>query len=222
MKVIPTLLTTTASEFIEQMALFQKYYQRIQLDIGDGDLVSNTTVQIDEIISLTEGKRVTFFPHVEFDFHLMVRDFEEELQKIKKMQSLGMKINTVLINAGLHPNILKLTDEYQFAIGLDTFPDITQVELARQYDLKTIPTIQVMTVTPGFQGSPFLPDMLLKIEHLRVENYKGIIMIDGGVNGETIPLIQSKKYTPDFLCIGSYLTKAGDQFEKRVQELNNL
>ncbi len=222
MQVIPTLLTTTNTEFVAQINLFQRHYSRIQLDIGDGHLVPNTTVQIDEMIKLIEGKQVTLFPSVEFDFHLMVHDFEKELQKIKKIQNLGVKINTVLINASLHPNILQLVNKYQFAIGLDIFPELSQVEIARQYDLKIIPTIQVMTVNPGFQGSPFLEDMLSKIEHLRVENYKGVIMIDGGVNDVTIPLIKSKKYTPDFLCIGSYLTKAGDQFERRVEELNNL
>lgn len=222
MQTIPTLLTTTPAEFTEQMALFQRYYTRIQLDVADGDLVPNNTVQIEEMIQLTEKNQVTVFPSVEFDFHLMVRDYTKELQKIKKMQSLGMKVNTVLVNAGLHPNILSFADEYQFAIGLDTFPNIDSRELARHYDLNTVPAIQIMTVNPGFQGSPFLPEMLLKIEQLRVDNYKGIIMIDGGVNEKTIPVIQAAKYQPDFLCIGSYLTKAGDEFEKRVEELKNV
>ncbi len=222
MQVIPTLLTTTTAEFTEQMDIFQRNYSRIQLDIADGDLVPNHTVQIDEMIQLIKKNRVPLFPSVEFDFHLMVRDFTKELNKIKKLQKLGVQVNTVLVNAALHPNIPALTNEYQFSIGLDTFPDITQAQLARQYDLKMIPTIQIMTVNPGFQGSPFLEEMLLKLEQLRRDNYKGTIMIDGGVNEVTIPLIQSKKYRPDFLCIGSYLTKAGDEFASRVKALKNV
>ena len=85
MKVIPTLLTTTKEEFIQQMELFQPYYSRIQLDIGDGNLVPNVTTQIDEIIELLDNKLVTFFPSVEFDFHLMVKDFENELPKIVRV-----------------------------------------------------------------------------------------------------------------------------------------
>ena len=82
MKTIPTLLTTTKDEFIKQMDIFQKYYSRIQLDMCDGNLVPNKTVQIDEIIELLDNKIVIFSPSVEFDFHMMVKDYEKELPKI--------------------------------------------------------------------------------------------------------------------------------------------
>lgn len=222
MKVIPTLLTTTKEEFIEQMKIFQPYYSRIQLDIGDGNLVSNVTTQIDEIIDLLDKGLVTFYPSVEFDFHLMVKDFEKELPKIVKLQENGMKVNTALINAGLQPDIPTLSTQYTFSLGLDIFPAVTVEDVVSRYDLDIIPAIQVMTVNPGFQGSPFLPDMLNKLEQLREQYYKNSLLIDGGVNEKTLPMISGKKYRPDFLCIGSYLTKAGDGLKNRVEELNNL
>lgn len=222
MNVIPTLLTTSKEEFIGQMKIFQPYYSRIQLDIGDGNLVPNVTTQIDEIIELLDNKLVTFFPSVEFDFHLMVKDFEKELPKIVKLQEKGMKVNTALVNAGLHPDISTLSTQYTFSLGLDIFPEVSIDEVAGRYDLDVIPAIQVMTVNPGFQGSPFLPDMLNKLEQLREQYYKNSLLIDGGVNEKTIPVISAKKYRPDFLCIGSYLTKAGDTFKERVQQLKNI
>lgn len=222
MKIIPTLLTTTTEEFIEQMELFQKNYSRIQLDITDGKLVPNLTVQIEEMIELIKNGKVTVSPHVIFDFHLMVHNYELELEKIVQLQELGMKVNLSLINADLHPDIPTLNPKYQFAIGLDIFPKVTIDEMARHYDLNYVPSIQIMTVNPGFQGSPFLPDMMQKIEQLRTQDYRGEIMIDGGVNHVTIPTITSKAYKPDFLCIGSYLTKAGELFEKRVKDLKEL
>lgn len=222
MKIIPTLLTTNTSEFIEQMALFQKYYSRIQLDITDGELVPNLTVQLPEIIDLVQDKEVIVSPNVIFDFHLMVNNYELALTEILTLQKLGMKVNLSLINAELHPDIPSLNPQYQFAIGLDISPNTPIDTLARHYDLDYIPSIQIMTVNPGFQGSPFLPEMINKIEQLRMQDYKGEIMIDGGVNNNTIPVISKKQYKPDFLCIGSYLTKAGDIFEERVKDLQEL
>lgn len=222
MKTIPTLLTTTKEEFIEQIEIFQKYYSRIQLDIADGKLVPNLTTQIDEIIELMQDKRIGISDKTTFDFHLMVDDFEVELKKIEKVQSLGVHVNLALVNAGKSPNILKLADEYEFSIGLDIFPSTQIDDLDHQYDLELIPSMQIMTVEPGFQGSPFLPKMLDKIEQLRLQDYIGEIMIDGGVNKQTIPEISSKKHTPDFICIGSYLTKAGNMLEKRVEGLKKL
>ncbi|CAN5214376.1 hypothetical protein BH09PAT2_BH09PAT2_10490 [soil metagenome] len=222
MNIIPTLLTTTIEEFIIQMDLFQKYYSRIQLDVTDGELVPNMTTQIDEMVELIANKKVEVLPDVSFDFHLMVKDYELALEKIVRLQKLGMKVNLSLINAGLHPDIPTLNPQYQFSIGLDISPNVLIDSIALHYDLSYIPSIQIMTVEPGFQGSPFLEEMLKKIEQLRTQGYSGEIMIDGGVNEKTIPIISSKTYTPDYLCIGSYLTKAGDIFEKRVSELKEL
>ena len=222
MNVIPTVLTTTKEEFVEQMELFQPLYSLIQLDIADGNLVPNRTTQIDEIIELLDSNLVTFSSSVEFDFHLMVKDYKAELAKIAKLQDKGIKVNTVLINAELHPDIPTLAPQYTFSLGLDIFPNIQINDIAKNYNLGYIPAIQVMTVNPGFQGSPFLPDMLNKLEQLREQYYKGLLLIDGGVNEKTLPAIQFTKVKPDFLCIGSYLTKAGDNLKSRVEELKKF
>lgn len=222
MNVIPTLLTTSKAEFIEQIALFQKYYNRIQLDIADGNLVPNITTQIEEIAELMRNDVINIEPYITYDFHLMVENFQYELEKIVELQELGMNVNLALINADKNPNIAQLSTNYTFSIGLDIFPDVSITESAQQYDLDYASAVQIMTVDPGFQGSPFLSNMLNKIEQLRELDYKKQIMIDGGVNSNTIPTIISKEYRPDFLCIGSYLTKAGDELEERVNRLQEL
>jgi pentose-5-phosphate-3-epimerase len=222
MQSIPTLLTTTRSEFIDQMDTYQRYFSRIQLDIADSTLAPNTTVQISEMISLWKEGHVTVYPHVEFDFHLMVKDFESRLQDIQKLQKIGMQVNTVLINANCSPHISELAEIYDFSIGLDVFPGVQISDITQKYDLSAIPAIQIMTVNPGFQGSPFLPEMLEKIEQLRLQEYKGDILIDGGVNDESLSLILAKLHKPNFLCIGSYFTKAGPLLEERITAMKIL
>lgn len=222
MKTVPTLLTTSTEEFIAQMNTFQRYFDRIQLDIADGNLVPNTTTQIDDILEAISEDRVTIFPNTTFDFHLMVADYEPELEKIVKIQEHNVRVNTVLINASHEINIGKLNSVYTFSIGLDVFPDTTIDNLAHEYDLDSVPNVQIMTVNPGFQGSPFLPQMLQKIEQLRVQHYNGEILIDGGVNSNTLQTISSRVYKPDIICIGSYLTKAGNDLDYRISELKKL
>jgi len=222
MKTVPTLLTTTPDEFIAQMNIFQRYYDRIQLDIADGNLVPNITTQIEGILDVIDHNEVIIFPNITFDFHLMVSDYKAELEKIVKIQEKNIQVNTVLINAEHEINISELNSLYTFSIGLDIFPNVTIDSLAYKYDLDYAPNIQIMTVNPGFQGSPFLTQMLQKVEQLRVQGYSGEILIDGGVNSNTLPTISSQSYKPDIICIGSYLTKAGRDLAHRVDELKKL
>jgi len=222
MRAIPTILTTSKEEFVSQIHLFQQYFSRIQLDIADGKLVPNKTTQIQEMVDLIEEKKITIDAKTVFDFHLMVEDFESELKDIQKLADLGIVVGLVLINAKKSPQVSQIQRSYPFAIGLDIFPDVHIAEIARKYNLNTLSGIQIMTVSPGFQGSPFLPDMLTKIQQLREHNYSGEILIDGGVNNDTLSIIQSHAYRPDILCLGSYLTKAGDELKARVSHLANL
>lgn len=222
MKIVPTLLTLDKFELSTQLELFQKYFKRIQIDVADGKLVPNVTTQLDEMIELVENSHVEILPRTSFDFHLMVENYKAELEKINHLQKINVKVNVVLINAKHNPKINKFYEQYNFAIGLDIFPSTQIDEIALHYNLNKISHIQVMTVEPGFQGSPFLPEMLNKITQLRDHHYSGEILIDGGVNSKTIPTIQSHKNQPDIICIGSYLTKAGDDLGNRINSLKRL
>lgn len=222
MKAIPTLLTTSDYEFMSQMELFQKYYHRIQLDIADGILVSNKTTQIQNIEAMLHDKEISLSPQTLVDFHLMVEDYQRELPKIERLQAMGMQVHLVLINATRQPDIDELYGLYNFSIGLDVFPSVQINTIARHYNLKKIGHIQIMTVEPGFQGSPFLPQMLYKIQQLRQQDYTGEILIDGGVNHATLPVILQAPSVPDIVCIGSYLTKSGADLAYRVNELKKF
>ncbi|MCA9371777.1 hypothetical protein KC726_02660 [Candidatus Woesebacteria bacterium] len=222
MQAIPTLLTTSKEEFETQILLFQTYFSRIQIDVADGQLVSNTTTSIEDIKTLIASGTIALSKELVLDFHLMVADFHGALSHIASLKEFGVNINCVLVNASLKPQIKELENTYGFSIGLDIFPQTEVKELAQQYDLNEVPAVQVMTVNPGFQGSPFLPGMLKKIIELRKYGYEKEILIDGGVNENTLPTILQQTELPDVLCIGSYLTKAGDELTKRVENLRKL
>ena len=222
MQTVPTLLTLDRIELSDQLELFQPYYDRIQIDVADGILVPNVTTQIDELTELASQGLVEIDSKMTFDFHLMVKNFKAEFEKIDQLIEQNISVNTVLINAGLHPKKDTLSENRNFSIGLDISPSTEIDDIAFHYDLSQIKHIQIMTVEPGYQGSPFLPEMLNKITQLRDHHYSGEILIDGGVNSKTIPTIQSHKNQPDIICIGSFLTKAGDDLGSRVSQLKLL
>lgn len=219
MQVIPTILTTTTQEFEEQMKLFPQYFTRIQLDIADGKLVPNKTVQIEEMVQLFESGSLPEMGRVTFDLHLMVENYHAELKKIQELTEF-VNVDAVLINVSLKPDLATLNELYPlFSIGLDINPEIQIEDVAQQYNLSTIPAIQIMSVNPGFQGSPFIPQVLEKFELLRNKNYRGLLFEDGGINDKTIPEIIAQQYKPDFLCVGSFLTKAGIELPNRMKYL---
>lgn len=206
MKVVPALLNKSTDEFSDQLTRLKKYHSHFQIDIADGIFVPNITIQINDLTSIFQSP-----PAIEsltFDFHLMVKDYEKEVKKLEKLAPT-IKIKTILIHAGVFPNYKILTATYpQFSFGIVLNPEDPVETIKTNNYFKFINDVQIMTVNPGFQGSPFIPEAVNKVEQIRAINYETKIYIDGAVNKETIPLILSHKETPDFLCIGSYLTKA--------------
>lgn len=77
-----------------------------------------------------------------------------------------------------------------------------------------------MSVIPGAQGKPFIEYTVNKVEQLRVLGYRSNIFLDGAVNNKTLPIINSYKFKPDFICPGSFLAKAKEEeLPKRVKYL---
>ena len=80
--------------------------------------------------------------------------------------------------------------DFNFGVALD-LEDGVNINVVKKY-----PLIQIMTIDLGFQGSPFQPEALAKITTLRQNQYSGQIVIDGGVNDQTLPQILENKGLP--------------------------
>lgn len=221
MKTIPSILEKNTASLFYQINRLSPYFNRFQIDIADGIFVPNKTVQIEEIEKTIRQSNNETLKQCIFDFHLMVKDFESEIKKLEELKKI-MKIGYIFIHysALLDFGFCHL-DLSSIPIGLTLNPRDQISTLARGYDLNEIPFIQIMSVTPGAQGNPFLEITLNKIEQLRDLGYRKDIFLDGAVNEKTIPIILSKKYQPDFICPGSYLTKAKD-LKKNVKYLSKL
>ena len=215
MQICPSILEPTVDSLVSTINRLSPFYKYFQIDIADGIFVPNKTVQIEDIRDTLNKDCLSF------DFHLMVKDYEKEIKKLEKLRNLITIKNVLIHYSALTTSYPLRPTPYSIPIGLTLNPQDQVNDLVRHYSLSNIPTIQIMSVTPGVQGNPFLPDTLNKIQQLRVLGYKSNIFLDGAVNDKTIPVINNLKYKPDVICPGSFLTKAKD-LEKNVKYLNIL
>lgn len=206
MKALPALLTNAKDEFIAQFHTLKPHFRTFQIDICDGKLVPNTTLSISEISEIFDGLNAAEIKPYVFDFDLMVTDIKPAVQALESLANKITINNVFLHSASSIPTKFPVSDSFTTGIAIDPPDSIADID--QRYGLNSIQAVQIMTVNPGFQGSPFLKEMLKKIDQLRLYGYKLPIYIDGGVNASSIPTIVSNNYKPDFCGIGSFLTKA--------------
>ncbi len=206
MQICPSMPEPTMDSLAATINRLSPFYNYFQIDIGDGIYVNNRTVQIEEIIK--NLNKFIKLDTLHFDFHLMVKDYISDINKLNELKKF-INIKNIFIHLSAIENFkMKIEELSSLPIGLTLNPQDQVDDLARHYNLNNIPTIQIMSVTPGVQGNPFLPDTLKKIEQIRVLGYRNEIFLDGAVNDKTLPFINEQKFKPDVVCPGSFLTKA--------------
>lgn len=205
MQVCPSILEYKDEDYFNTINKLSPYYKYFQIDFADGIYVDNKTAQFEEFVKLIPNYSKQF-SSLTFDFHFMVKYYESYLRKLQTIKEF-IKIKNVFIHYNLLPKIDILETKYQFPIGLVINPQDQVDDLVKQYSLNSISCLQIMSIEPGAQCKPFIPETLKKIEQLRVLGYRNKIFLDGAVNDKTIPIITSLKYKPDFICPGSFLAK---------------
>jgi len=84
--------------------------------------------------------------------------------------------------------------------------------------LESVDTVLVMTISSGFSGTPFLPQVLPKIRKIHEEYPNLPIEVDGGIGKETAPLVIENGATR--LVSTSYLFwKNKDRIAEAIEEL---
>ena len=207
MLIIPAILEKTFSQAKDKITKLSPYFSRFQIDIADGKAVSNKTLK-------TADFKTEEFSNLTLDFHLMVKNPEKELEALERKRNINLAFIDI---KSAKEEFFKTY--YPFEIGITLNPEDKPEELVQKSFFQRINHVLVMTVNPGFQGSPFLPEMLPKIKTLRGLGFKGKIYLDGGINDKTIKYIKPHKDSIYALCIGSYLTKA--QNPKNAKDVLN-
>lgn len=199
-QIIPAILSTTEEDFQRDLIRYNnaKSWEEgwIHIDFADNKFVPNKTIGIDSIEKFpTDFKK---------EAHLMV---EHPLEWVEKLNKLGFK--RVIFHIEAKDDTLKVIENIQklgMEVGIAINPD-TPIEKLVAFITK-INLVLIMSIVPGFQGQPFIPESLDKIRkayELISKNSSLVIGVDGHVTDENAKSIIDAGATE--LIVGSFLLK---------------
>jgi len=204
-KIIPAVIAKSQKEFKEKINKVKDFVDIIQLDFMDGEFVPNKSINFDFKIPSSD---------CEFEAHLMIQD------PLKWVEKHYKKVDTILVHFESCKDPQKVIDiakKKVKRIGFVLNPE-TPIDYIQNF-LDDIDQVLIMTVNPGFYGSPFLSEMIDKIKKLRKKCPNLDIEVDGGITDKTIGLVNGAG--ANLFVSGSYIVKS-DNVKKAIENLYTI
>ncbi len=192
--IIPSIIAKSQKQLNERINNVKKHASLIQLDVMDGKFVPNSSLNFNFKLPKSKCK---------YEAHLMVQKPEKWLAKHHR------KISTAIIHIESSTDInnaIEFAKSKKLKVGLALNPR-TKIEKIKPF-LNKISQVIVLTVTPGFYGSKFLPINLNKVKKLRKWKPNLNIEVDGGISPKTISKVN--KAGANMFISGSYTVDAKD------------
>lgn len=173
----------------------------LHLDVMDGMFVPNTSYNIEEI------KYIISNSNKKIDAHFMVKDPIKYLNELKEYNLEYFTFHVELYDV---KEIINKVKENNYKVGLSIKPN-TDINILKEY-LDDIDLILVMSVEPGMGGQTFIESTVDRINEIKnlIDNRNIKIAVDGGINNNTIKLINNA----DIAVVGSYITNSTNYQEK--------
>ncbi|KYK20055.1 hypothetical protein AYK24_10280 [Thermoplasmatales archaeon SG8-52-4] len=204
-EIIPAIIAKTQDELDNLIDKLGDLVETAQLDIMDNRFVPNTSLFFDFNLPKSSLK---------FEAHLMIEDPETWIEKNYQ------KVDTILIHYESCNNPKKIIAEVKRKdkrVGFVLNPETSLKNILNF--IEDIDQVLIMTVNPGFYGSPFLPEMLGKIRELRNMKSNLDIEVDGGITNKTIDLVN--KAGANMFVSGSYIMKS-DNVGRSIDTLKKI
>ncbi len=202
-QLIPSILETSKEKFLDTYAREIKLpgVERIQVDFGDGIFVPNKILSVTEIDVLN--------PAFHWEAHLMCR----EPRDFFDYEICGFK--TIILHYEAYPSVMELLAAIGSIKNAGLEPVVcikpeTDVAVLGEF-AGQIKQFQLMSVQPGFQGTPFIDSTYDRVKQLRQLLPSAIIEVDGGINETNIKQVAAAG--ADLIILGSAITKAGNMAE---------
>lgn len=203
--IIPAIIAKNQNELEEKILKVKDYVELIQLDLMDGKFVPNNSIDFNFKLPAT---------NCHFEAHLMIENPENWIEKNL------LKVDTILAHYETFNDpdaIIDLVKSKNKRVGFVLNPE-TSIQKIEKY-LNKIDQVLIMTVNPGFYGSPFLPEMLDKISQLRNIKSNLDIEVDGGITPETIQ--EAHKAGANMFVSGSYIVKSPN-VKEAIDNIKNM
>lgn len=196
--ITPAILTDSFEDFTTQVRRVEGLFSYAQIDVMDGKFVeTHSFAEVERVMEVKTG--------LQYELHLMVNDPYKELLRWGNIRNVFRVIFHAEALAD-PTNIIEEARARGLEIGVSLNPE-TPVSMIESY-VKDLDVVQFMTVHPGRQGSPFLPEMKEKISTFCQRGRRPRCTVDGGISAVTIREVAS--WGVDVCNVGSFLMKAPD------------
>ncbi len=196
-QIIPAILSTSEDDYArdvsryKQSSSFQKGW--IHIDFMDNIFVPNKSI---------EPSMVAKYPiNLHKEAHPMVA---HPLDRVDDLVKVGFE--RIIFHIEAEDDTAKCI-EYIRSKGLEVglaLNNETPIEKLQPF-IDKIDVVLVMTIEPGFQGQPFIPEALDKVRKIKSNNWSVKVGVDGHVKDTDAKQIVSSGV--DFMIVGSYLLK---------------
>lgn len=198
MKIAPSILSANFAKIAEQLNQTQEQCQYIHYDVMDGVFVPNLTFGAKILKDLKKISSQVFDVHLMIvNPHSLIKDFIDAGADIITFHYEAYDNKEEILST------LKMIKSKKVKCGLSVKPG-TDIKVLEEY-LPLLDNVLVMSVEPGFGGQKFMKNSIDKIKWLseQKENHDFTITVDGGINDETIHLIDAAG--ADIAVAGSYI-----------------
>lgn len=155
----------------------------IHLDVMDGHFVPTITVGP---LFVEACRRATKLP---LDAHLMVSNPDQHLEEFAKAGA-----DHITVHVETCPNLVQTIRKIK-SLGCKAGVTLNPLTPSSALDaaLPLVDLVLVMSVTPGYSGQAFMPEMIGKVEEIRNKlnalRSPAWLQVDGGMSVKTIPLM---------------------------------
>jgi len=210
-KIVPTLLTHSFTEFKEKLKKVEPFFNLVQIDIMDNKFVKNKTFY--EVHKVRKLKSYKGF----YELHLMTL---EPLKIIKQWERFK-KVKKIIFHYEAMKNDQEIFDliEYIQKKGIKAGLAINPETPFKKFE-KILPKVDViffLGVNPGWGGQTLKQSVLNKVKQVRKKYPKLDIEIDGGVNMQNIK--KAKDAGVNIISAGTMLFK--DDIKTVVKEVKD-
>lgn len=206
-QIIPAILATDEAQYrqditkLNQTSSFEGSW--VHIDFTDNIFVQNKTIS-PEVVN-------KFPTNLHKEAHLMVSHPKQWIDKL--VQAGFARIIFHIESEDDAGDVIDKIKQKGLEAGL-AINNETPIEKIEPFVSK-IDVILIMTIVPGFQGQPFIPEALNKVANIKSKNWPVKVGVDGHVNNETIG--QIVRSGADYVDVGSYLLKG--EVEENLENL---
>lgn len=206
-EIIPSILTADPNEARQFLAKAEGIFQRVQVDIVDGQFAPQRTIDPSALEGVETGAKL--------DFHLMTKEPTDWVERA--LRAGADRVIGQIEMMGSQIDFVGKVSEVGLSVGLAIDLE-TAIERLDETILSNLDVVLVMSVKAGAGGQEFDPRALEKIKKLgalRVDDPTPFrICVDGGITPEIIKRVYETG--ADEVSVGRRLI--GDDIQKNLEE----